>query len=287
MMYFVEKDLKFTEDHLWMRIRKREVILGLTEFAEINLGPILYVDLPMVGQKVEIGDHIVHLESSEGVVRAASPCSGSILRINEQLYEEPELINRSPYFEGWLLAIRPKGFSRLMDLEAYGRWINDPCLLIEPELKYTENHLWVCDVAKRPEVAVGLTDFAARYLGRIVYVESPLEGDRVRRGEPLFRVESIEEELTIPSPIDGEVVKVNYRVIDQPYLVNKEPYGSAWLAIIRTPRVPKLMGAKSYGQYVADAYNLQRFISRKQRARDTRTKETSSMPSHGPRRSTK
>jgi glycine cleavage system H protein len=102
---------------------------------------------------------------------------------------------------------------------------------IPDELRYTAEHEWVA--IKGSLASVGITDFAQRALGDVVYVSVPAPGSRVTAGEPCGEVESTKSVSDIYSPVDGEVTEVNADLDDDPALVNSDPYGAGWLMKVR------------------------------------------------------
>ena len=104
-------------------------------------------------------------------------------------------------------------------------------MTIPAELRYTAEHEWVADDG--PGASVGITDYAQRALGDVVFVSVPAPGTRVTAGEPCGEVESTKSVSDIYSPVDGEVTEVNNDVDDDPGLVNSDPYGAGWLMRVR------------------------------------------------------
>jgi glycine cleavage system H protein len=102
---------------------------------------------------------------------------------------------------------------------------------IPDELRYTAEHEWVA--INGSLASVGITDFAQRALGDVVYVSVPAPGSRVTAGEPCGEVESTKSVSDIYSPVDGEVTEVNGDLDDDPALVNSDPYGAGWLMRVR------------------------------------------------------
>ena len=102
---------------------------------------------------------------------------------------------------------------------------------IPDELRYTTEHEWVA--ISDSLASVGITDFAQRALGDVVYVSVPAPGTRVTAGEPCGEVESTKSVSDIYSPVDGEVTEVNADLDDDPALVNSDPYGAGWLMKVR------------------------------------------------------
>ncbi len=119
---------------------------------------------------------------------------------------------------------------------------------VPDELHYTAEHEWLAirDVTGR----IGITDYAQRALGDVVYVSVPAVGTRVTAGEPCGEVESTKSVSDIYSPADGEVIEVNAEVDDDPGLVNSDPYGAGWLFEIRLDSAdevpPALLSAAEY-----------------------------------------
>jgi len=104
-------------------------------------------------------------------------------------------------------------------------------MTIPAELRYTAEHEWVA--VDGPVASVGITDYAQRALGDVVFVSVPTPGTRVTAGEPCGEVESTKSVSDIYSPVDGEVTEVNNDVDDDPGLVNSDPYGAGWLMRVR------------------------------------------------------
>jgi len=102
---------------------------------------------------------------------------------------------------------------------------------VPAELRYTAEHEWVA--VDGPTATVGITDFAARSLGDVVYVSLPAEGAAVAAEEPCGEVESTKSVSDLYSPVDGEVTDVNVDLEDDPGLVNADPYGAGWMFKVR------------------------------------------------------
>jgi glycine cleavage system H protein len=121
-------------------------------------------------------------------------------------------------------------------------------MTIPAELRYTAEHEWVA--IDGPVASVGITDYAQRALGDVVYVSIPTPGTRVTAGEPCGEVESTKSVSDIYSPVDGEVAEVNGDVDDDPGLVNSDPYGAGWLMRVRLDDVSaEPAGLLSAGEY--------------------------------------
>jgi len=114
--------LIYTEQHEWIRDDGDVVTVGITHFAQDQLGDVVYVDLPSPGAEVEAEQPFGEVESTKSVSDLFAPVSGEIVARNEELDDRPELVNSDPYGEGWMLSIRPSDRSQLdslLDAEAY------------------------------------------------------------------------------------------------------------------------------------------------------------------------
>jgi glycine cleavage system H protein len=108
--------LRFTDDHLWLRIEDGQAQLGLSDYGQNKLGEIIAVELPEVGESVERGDAFGELESVRTVQELTAPVSGTVTAVNADIEEHPELVNEDPYHEGWLIEIKLESESELEDL---------------------------------------------------------------------------------------------------------------------------------------------------------------------------
>lgn len=116
------EDLRYTEDHEWARSKGGRVVVGITEFATDQLGDVVYVELPAVGEEVTKGEAFGVVESTKAVSDLYAPVSGKVVEINSPLVDAPEGINEDPYGDGWMIAIEPsdpKDFDALLDAKAY------------------------------------------------------------------------------------------------------------------------------------------------------------------------
>ena len=119
-------DLRYSTDHEWARVEGDRVRVGITDFAQDNLGDVVFVSLPAVGSKVTSGDSFGEVESTKSVSDLYAPVSGEILEINHHLSTNPGLMNQSPYDEGWVIKIRvadPAEMDALLDHEGYAAHI--------------------------------------------------------------------------------------------------------------------------------------------------------------------
>ena len=97
--------LLYTEDHEWLRIENNKVYIGITDFAQSELGDIVFVELPSIDDNVDSGGTIGTIEAVKTVADVYTPVKGKIVEINESIVDQPELINSSPYNDGWIACI--------------------------------------------------------------------------------------------------------------------------------------------------------------------------------------
>ena len=112
----MEKEVKVSENHVWVGVEDRHVILGITNYIQGALGSVIAVELPDVGDKVEEGEIFADIESFSTVYELIAPISGTVLAVNALLDNHPALINEDPYSEGWLIEVRVKDNSELDSL---------------------------------------------------------------------------------------------------------------------------------------------------------------------------
>jgi len=115
-------DLRYSDDHAWVRIKGDVAVIGITDYAQNQLGDLTFVDLPEEGESFEKGEEYGAVESSKAAVDLIIPLSGEVTAINEALDENPRLVNSSPYEEGWMIEIKmegPEDLEGLMSAEAY------------------------------------------------------------------------------------------------------------------------------------------------------------------------
>ena len=114
-------DLSYTEQHEWVRVEGDRATVGITQFAQSQLGDIVYVDLPDAGTKVTAGDTFGEVESTKSVSDLYSPVTGTVVERNGSLEQHPERINSDPYGDGWLVVVTldDGGTGDLLDADAY------------------------------------------------------------------------------------------------------------------------------------------------------------------------
>ncbi|WP_146826844.1 glycine cleavage system protein GcvH [Aeromicrobium flavum] len=123
----IPEDLFYSEEHEWVRVEGDVAIIGITDFAQDQLGDIVYVDLPAEGDSVESGTVVGELESTKSVSDVFTPVSGEVIARNDSLEATPEVINSDPYGEGWLLKVRTTEedvTSGLLTAEAYSALVS-------------------------------------------------------------------------------------------------------------------------------------------------------------------
>lgn len=114
--------MKFTETHEWVILENQEGTVGVTDYAQHELGDIVYVELPEVGSTVNAGDEVAVLESTKAAADLYSPLSGTITAVNEALNHAPEQINSNPEDSGWIFKVKlsdPAEYEALMDRDQY------------------------------------------------------------------------------------------------------------------------------------------------------------------------
>ncbi len=120
--YEISGELRVTDDDEWVRGEGNEVVVGVTDFAQNQLGDIVFVELPAVGAATEAGVPFGTIESVKAVSDLFAPISGVVVAINEQLADKPELVNESCYERGWLVRLRPSNpadVAALLDAASY------------------------------------------------------------------------------------------------------------------------------------------------------------------------
>jgi len=122
-MSMIPEELKYTKSHEWLRVEKDgTVTVGITDHAQDLLGDMVYVELPEPGRTVKAGGECAVVESVKAASDVYSPISGEIVAINEAIADSPELINKAPYGEGWMMRIKPSAAGELeglLDADGY------------------------------------------------------------------------------------------------------------------------------------------------------------------------
>lgn len=116
------KELRYSEEHEWVKIEGEKVRIGITDFAQSELGDIVFVELPEVGDEIKADEPFGSVESVKTVSELYAPISGKIIEINEDLDDSPEFVNESPYEKAWMIVIEPLDIAdveKLMTAEQY------------------------------------------------------------------------------------------------------------------------------------------------------------------------
>ncbi len=112
----IPADLKYTKAHEWARIENDVAIVGITDYAQGELGDIVYVELPQMGDEVAINDTFGTIEAVKAVSDLYAPLSGEVIEVNSALEDTPEIINQDPYNDGWMIKIKIKNMKEVDEL---------------------------------------------------------------------------------------------------------------------------------------------------------------------------
>lgn len=124
----IPKDLKYTQEHEWVRVDGDVAYVGITDYAQKQLGDIVFVDISAVGETLDAGEVFGTIEVVKTVSDLFLPISGEIVEVNEELEENPELVNQDPYGKGWIIKVVPTDLSQvndLLDADGYKEVINE------------------------------------------------------------------------------------------------------------------------------------------------------------------
>ena len=114
--YIIPENLYYTKDHTWVKVEENLAVVGITDYGQDQLGTVVYVELPQKEDFVDAGDKVASVESLKATVDIFSPLTGKITNINDELNDEPDLINTEPYTSGWLYEMEMKDPSEIEDL---------------------------------------------------------------------------------------------------------------------------------------------------------------------------
>ena len=121
--------IKYSEDHEWVDAKEEDLaVIGITDFAQEQLGDLVYVELPEVGDECTKGENISVIESVKAASDLVAPVSGSIIEVNSRLEDEPEIVTEDSMGEGWFIKVKlsdPAELDELMDEEAYNSFIEE------------------------------------------------------------------------------------------------------------------------------------------------------------------
>jgi len=126
--YDIPEHLRYSEEDEWAHLEGNRVTTGITDYAQQQLGDIVFVELPEVGKVLELGEPFGVIESVKAVSDLYAPVGGEVVEVNEILAEQPETVNEDCYGEGWMIAIEVEGESALaslLDAAAYHKLVND------------------------------------------------------------------------------------------------------------------------------------------------------------------
>lgn len=124
----IPKDLRYSEEHEWVKIEGGNIRIGITNFAQSELGDIVFVELPEVGDEVEANEPFGSVESVKTVSELYAPVSGKVIAVNEELEDNPEYVNESPYEKAWMIVVEPTDKSELdslMTAEQYEEMVKE------------------------------------------------------------------------------------------------------------------------------------------------------------------
>lgn len=124
----IPKELLYSEEHEWVKDESGKVRIGITDFAQSELGDIVFVELPEVGDDITIDEPFGSVESVKTVSELYAPLSGKVVEVNEDLNDSPEFVNESPYEKAWMIVVEPSNESekeKLMSAEQYEEMTNE------------------------------------------------------------------------------------------------------------------------------------------------------------------
>ena len=122
------KELRYSEEHEWVKTEDGKVRIGITHFAQSELGDIVFVELPEVGDELSANEPFGSVESVKTVSELYAPLSGKVVEVNEDLNDNPEFVNESPYEKAWMVVVEPSDLSEvesLMTAEQYEEMTNE------------------------------------------------------------------------------------------------------------------------------------------------------------------
>ncbi|MGN1385256.1 MAG: glycine cleavage system protein GcvH [Bacillus sp. (in: firmicutes)] len=127
-MTTVLKDLRYSKEHEWVKVDGGTMVIGITDFAQSELGDIVFVELPEVGDTISADEPFGSVESVKTVSELYAPVSGTVVKVNEELSDNPEYVNESAYEKAWMVVIEPSDVSeleKLMTAEEYEALVNE------------------------------------------------------------------------------------------------------------------------------------------------------------------
>jgi glycine cleavage system H protein len=113
------QELKYTEEHEWLRVEGDNAVVGITAYAAEKLGDVVYVDLPKVGASITAGTVVGEIESTKSVGELFAPADGTVTAVNDAVVASPELVNSDPFGDGWLIKIEVSDLPELLSADQY------------------------------------------------------------------------------------------------------------------------------------------------------------------------
>lgn len=101
----VPQELRYTKEHEWVRIEGNRAVIGITDYAQSELGDVVFVEMPEIGKQVQVNGILTTIESVKAVSDIYAPVTGTVVEVNDTLADKPELVNEAPYGEGWIVVI--------------------------------------------------------------------------------------------------------------------------------------------------------------------------------------
>lgn len=121
------KDFRYSDEHVWVKVEENNVRIGITNFAQDELGDIVFVELPEDGDEIEAGEPFGNVESVKTVSELYAPINGKVIEVNVELNDKPEFVNESPYEKAWMIVVEPSNMSdvdKLMSAEEYAQIVS-------------------------------------------------------------------------------------------------------------------------------------------------------------------
>ena len=123
-MLNIPEDLIYTEEHEWVRVTEENAIIGITDFAQSQLGDIIFLELPDVDDKIIVGEPFGEIEAVKTVSELYAPVDGTVIEVNNNLEDFPEKVNQDCYGDGWIIKIKPENKIEKEDLLDHHQYIN-------------------------------------------------------------------------------------------------------------------------------------------------------------------
>ncbi len=144
-------DLRYTKEHIWVRLENCNIRVGITDFAQEKLDDIVFVELPAVGTHIKVDEKIGIIESVKDTSNLLAPVTGEVVEVNQALEDEPELVNNDPYGGGWMIVIKPsdpKEIENLLTADAYQKLCHKPYreIVSKPKPKLTASSAKATDI---------------------------------------------------------------------------------------------------------------------------------------------